>query len=137
MKKNTGLWIDHKEAILVSTEGDQIAVERVESAAESHFRPSGGWKSGGTVVAQSVSKEQKADEIRKHQYHAFYQKVIKLLGDSDHIALFGPGEAKRELAKEIEKVNLLQKKVVAVETCERLTDNQFVAKVKAFVFVQK
>ena len=105
MKKNTGIWIDHKEAILVSVEGDHTFVQRVESAAESHLKPSGGWKSGGTSVAQSVSNEHVADERRKHQYHAFYQKVIGLLGDSVSIAILGPGEAKIELAKEIERVS--------------------------------
>ncbi len=132
MKKNTGLWIDHKEAILVSVEGDQTFVQRIESAAESHLKPSGGWKSGGTVVAQSVSNEHVADERRKHQYHAFYQKVIGLLGDSASIALLGPGEAKIELAKEIERVSELRNKVAVVEICDRLTEKQLIAKVKGF-----
>jgi hypothetical protein len=137
MKKNTGLWIDHKEAVLVSLAGDHTQVHRVESGAESHFRPSGGWKSGGTSVAQSVSSEKKSDESRKHQYHAFYQNVMQLLMDSDCIALFGPGEAKIEFAKEVEKVSDLHKKMSTVETCDRLTENQLVAKVKAFFEAQK
>ena len=100
MKKNTGLWIDHKEAILVSVEGEQTFVQRTESAAESHLKPTGGWKSGGTVVAQSVSNEHVADE-RQHQYHAFYQKVIGLLGDSESIALLGPVRQKSSLPKRL------------------------------------
>lgn len=137
MKKNTGLWIDHKEAVLVSIQNDQTLVQRLESGAESHLKPSGGWKSGGTSVAQSVSNEHTAEERLKHQYHAFYQQVIKLLGDSTNIAIFGPGEAKIELAKEIGKSSELHKKVLSVETCERLTENQIVAKVKIFDFNQK
>jgi hypothetical protein len=132
MKKNTGIWIDHKEAILVSMEGDQVAVQHVESGAESNLKPAGGWKSGGTVVAQSVFNEHTAEERRKHQYHSFYLKVIELLGESSHIAIFGPGEAKLEFAKEIEQVSGLHKKVSAVEVCDRLTENQLIAKVKAF-----
>ncbi|NTV06886.1 MAG: hypothetical protein HGA59_10365 [Chlorobiaceae bacterium] len=132
MKKNTGIWIDHMEAVVVSIEGDQTFVQHVESGAESHLKPSGGWKAGGTVVAQAVFNEHTADERRKHQYHAFYQKVIDLLSDSSKIALFGPGEAKIELSKAIEKVTELQKKVKAVEACERMTENQLIAKVKAF-----
>ena len=37
MKKYTGIWIDHKEAVLVSLEGDQTVVQHVESGAESHL----------------------------------------------------------------------------------------------------
>jgi hypothetical protein len=137
MKKNTGIWVDHKAAVLVSIEGDQTFVQHVESGAESHLKPAGGWKAGGTVVAQAVFNEHTADERRKHQYHAFYQKVIELLGDSYRIAIFGPGEAKLELAKEIEKVSEMHKKVTAVEASERMSENQLIAKVKKAFFVQK
>jgi len=137
MRKNTGLWIDHKEAVLVSITGDDTMIQRVESGAESHFRPSGGWKSGGTVVAQSVASEKKSEESRKHQYHAFYLNVMQLLGDSDSVAVFGPGEAKIEFAKEVAHVSELQNKISAVETCDRLTENQLVAKVKAFFAARK
>jgi hypothetical protein len=132
MKKKIGIWIDHKEAILVSIEGGQTTVERIESHAESHFRPSGGWKAAGTSVAQSVSKEQKADERRKHQFHNFYRMVIKKIGEAGNIFIFGPGEAKLELAKEVEKIKSQHSKIAAVEVSDRLTENQIVAKVKSF-----
>ena len=132
MKKRIGIWIDHKGAILVSVEGDQTTVERIESNAESHFRPSGGRKASGTSVAQSVSKEQKADERRKHQFHNFYQEVIKKADKVDKIYIFGPGEAKLELAKEIEKIKGQRDRIATVETADRLTENQIVAKVKSF-----
>lgn len=132
MKKKIGIWIDHKEAILVAIEGDQTTVERIESHAESHFRPSGGWKAAGTSVAQSVSREQKADERRKHQFHNFYEMVIKKAGKADNIFILGPGEAKLELAKEIKKIKGQHGRIAAVEASDRLTENQIVAKVKSF-----
>lgn len=132
MEKKIGIWIDHKEAILVSIESGQTMVERMESHAESHFRLSGGWKAAGTSVAQAVSKEQKADERRKHQFHDFYQMVIEKAGKADDIFIFGPGEAKLELAKEIEKIKGQKHKIAAVEASDRLTENQIVARVKSF-----
>ncbi len=132
MEKKIGIWIDHKEAILVLLEGDQATVEHIESNAESHFRPSGGWKAGGSSVAQSVSKEQKADERRKHQFHNFYQIVIKKADKADNIFIFGPGEAKTELKKEIEAVKALHGRIADVQPSDRLTENQIVAKVKSF-----
>jgi hypothetical protein len=137
MKKNTALWIDHKTAVLVTIDGDHTRVQHVESDAESHLKPSGGWKADGTVVAQAVANEHTADERRKHQYHTYYQKVVELLADSTDIALFGPGEAKIELAKEIEKNKDMHKKVRAVETCERMTEKQLIAKVNAFFSAKK
>ncbi len=137
MKKNTGIWIDHKEAFLVSIEGDQTFVQHLESGAESHLKPAGGWKAGGTVVAQAVFNEHTAEERRKHQYQAFYTMVIELLADSSKIAIFGPGEAKIEFAKALGKVNELHTKVTGVEACERLTEKQLIAKVKTLFLAHK
>ena len=38
MKKNTGIWIDHKQAMLVSIQDNQTVVEHLESGAESHLK---------------------------------------------------------------------------------------------------
>jgi hypothetical protein len=132
MMKKIGIWVDHKEAILVSVEGNQATRERIESNAEPHFHSSGGWKASGTSVAVSVSKEQTADERRKHQFHNFYQEIIAKVGKADNIYIFGPGEAKLELAKEIKKIKGQHDRIAAVETSDKLSENQIVAKVKAF-----
>ena len=132
MNNNTAIWIDHREAVVVSLAGETATVQHLQSGAESHFKPSGGWKSGGTNVAQSVVREKSAEESRMHQYHAFYQEVMTLLEGADAIAVFGPGEAKTELAGEIGKVHKFRDKITAVEACERMTENQFIAKAKAF-----
>jgi hypothetical protein len=132
MKKTIGIWIDHKEAILVSVEDAQTAIERILSNVGSNFRPSGGWKSSGTNIAQSVSKEQRTDERREHQLDSFYKEVIEKAGKVDKCYIFGPGEAKLELVKKIEKIKSQQIKIAAVETSDSLTENQIVAKVKAF-----
>lgn len=132
MKQKMGIWIDRREAILVSLQDATTSIERIESNAESHFRPSGGWKASGTSVAQSISKEQKADERRKHQFHKFYQEVIEKSGKAKKIYIFGPGEAKLELVKEIETIKDRHERVAAVETCDSLTENQIVARVKSF-----
>lgn len=132
MIQKMGIWIDHKEAILVSLHNAQTTIERIESNAESHFRPSGGWKASGTNVAQSVSKEQTADERRKHQFHNFYQEVIEKTSKVDTLYIMGPGEAKIELSKEIEKIKGEHVRIAAVEPCDSLTENQIVAQVKSF-----
>jgi hypothetical protein len=132
MKKYTGIWIDHREAILVTLENEENTLVKVESHADSKLKPSGGWKAGGTIVAQSVSRERTAEEIRKHQYHAFYNEVIKQITNPDSLVILGPGEAKVEFSHELEKSSALYKKVAAIEKSERMTDNQLVAWVKDF-----
>ena len=58
--------------------------------------------------------------------------VIEHVGDAGKIFIFGPGEAKLELAKEMKKIKGRQERNVAVEACDRITENQIVAKVKSF-----
>lgn len=132
MNKQVGMWIDHKEAVLVSVNGGDASVRRVESEVGTRFSPSGGRKAGGTSVAQSIVKEQTEDERRKHRLHAYYQGLIKTLGAAEEFFLFGPGEAKHELVKEIGKIKSSRVRISAVETCDKMTQPQIVAKVKTF-----
>lgn len=131
-KKKVGVWIDHREAILVSMEGRGSKVEHIVSNVESRYRPSGGNKSGGLSVAQDVWKEKSADERLKHQYHRFYGQVIAKTGQANKIFIFGPGEAKRELASEIQSLKGPHVKIADVQPSDRLPEKRIVEKVEAF-----
>ena len=132
MSKRIGIWIDHRDAVIVTVQGKRVSVEHVESGAESRYRSSGGWKAAGTAVAQSTVKEQKAEHRRDQQLGRFYEDVLERLGDVDAIAVFGPGEAKLELQKAIKDRKSLAENLRAVEPADTMTEKQFVAKVRAF-----
>jgi len=132
MSRTIGLWIDHKEAVLVSIKDGALSVRRVESEVGTRFSPSGGWKAGGTPVAQSIAKEQTADERRKHGLRAYYQELIKAVGGAEELFIFGPGEAKNELVKEIQKIKGSHVRIAAVETCDKMTEPQIAARVRKF-----
>lgn len=129
---NTGIWVDHRKAVLVSIEEGSTTVFRLESGAEHRTHSAGGWRAGGTYVAQCVSNEQRMDERQKHQLHTFYQEIIKAIGKAGEVYIFGPGEAKHELAAEIKKRKSPHAVIAAVEACDKMTDPQIAAKVKAF-----
>jgi len=59
------------------------------------------------------------------------------MGDTEDIFVFGPSQTKLELVKEIEKIKGGQNKIRAVETSDRLTENQIVAKVKSVFSMSK
>jgi hypothetical protein len=132
MSKKLGIWIDRRKAIMVSIEGGSSKISHVESDVESPVETSGGWRSGGTTVAQCISNEQTEDARRKNRLHAFYQEIIKAAGHAGGVFIFGPGEAKHELVKEIEKIKSPHAAVSAVEACDKLTEPQIAAKVKNF-----
>ena len=137
MKKLVGLWIDHDKAICVTLQGEEETIETVESGAEGHFRLSGGWRPRSPYGPRSVVSEQKPDERRRHQLHAYYQKLIGMLRDADSIYVLGPGEAPLELEKEIAQSKAMAPKVAAVERADKMTKRQIAAKVKRFYGVSK
>lgn len=131
MNKAIGIWVDHRNAVLITGAGE-AAIRRLESDVEPHVHSSGGWRSGGTAGVQSITKESAADERRKHQRHAFYQEIIKEIGAAGEVYILGPGSAKHELVSEIEKNKNPYVRIHPVETCDKLTEPQIAAKVREF-----
>jgi len=130
MKAEMGLWIDHREAVIVvlSKAGEEI--KRIASTAEKQLRRSGE-PSKGSFEAQEVP----ADDSREREYTGhlahFYDEVISYLRTAGSILIFGPGEAKGELKKRVEK-DKSDARIVAVETADKMTDLQIVAKVRDY-----
>jgi hypothetical protein len=62
--------------------------------------------------------------------NSYYDEVISCIRDAESILIFGPGEAKGELKKRLEKDNL-GGCIVGIETSDKMTDPQIVAKVRA------
>jgi hypothetical protein len=130
MKAEMGLWIDHREAIIVvlSKAGEEI--KRIASTAEKQLRRSGD-PSNGSFEAQDVP----ADDSREREYAGhlahFYDEIISYLRAAGSILIFGPGEAKGELKKRVEK-DKSDARIVAVERADKMTDPQIVAKVRHY-----
>jgi hypothetical protein len=123
MKRQAGIWIDHKEAFVVFIGEGAEETKRLESGVEKHVRFSG----------RSASQEGSADDQRDRQFAAhlgkYYDEVISHVRDAESILLFGPGEAKGELEKRLASQGL-GARIVGVETVDKMTDHQIAAKVR-------
>ena len=123
MKRQAGLWIDHRETVIVTIADDGEETRRIESGMEKHVRFSGG----------SRAEEGKADDQRDKQFtghlNTYYDAVIAQLRDAESILLFGPGEAKGELQKRLANKGL-GGRIVGIETVDKMTDRQIAAKVR-------
>ena len=140
MKKYVGIWLNRREAIVVSLTkahtpfSDKPAmIERIESAVERRVRPSGGSRSRKTPYGpQEISVESKQDAHIRHQLSAYHEVIISRISDADRILIFGPGQAKIQLKKEIEKSADLAKRIQKIESADKMTHKQIAAKVKKF-----
>ena len=120
MNKQAGLWIDHRKAVIVLITDEGEEVKKIASGMEKHVRFAG--REGG-------AGEDVADRQFGNHLNSYYDQVIAVVRDADSIQIFGPGEAKGELEKRIEQEGL-KANILAVETVDKMTDRQIMAKVR-------
>ena len=132
MTKKAGIWIDREKAFVVLIHEEKAALHCLESNVEGRIRLSGGSRSRTPYGPQDVASERKVEGRRKHHLQQYYQDVIQAIGDSYKILIFGPGEAKTELAKEFGKSKELSSRIVSIESADKMTQKQIMAKVKKF-----
>jgi len=140
MKKYAGIWLDHRKALLVylisgrpTFDEEPESVERLESNVERKVRLSRGSRSRKTPYGpQEIAVDGKLEDRIKRQLKQYYRSIIEKIEDTDRIYIFGPGEAKVELRKEIEKSKDFAGKIKQIESADKMTQKQVAAKVRAF-----
>jgi len=129
MDRNIGLWIDHKQAFVISYKDDKVEIISSHIEPPAHY--SGGTQLGGKLNQKADTELRHNDRFRL-QLNKYYQQVISALKDANSIFIMGPGEAKIEFEKAIRKHKSIYKRLLKVETAGKMTKNQMVAYVRNF-----
>jgi hypothetical protein len=130
MERRTGVWIDHERAVIVTVAGFGTSIQRERSEAGSKARPGPGSQSRPPKGARDAADE-KAREARFDQaLRRYYERIARLLIAADEIYICGPGEAKYELRLRLIDSPAVAARILAVETAGRMTDRQFMARVR-------
>ena len=128
MKSKAGVWIDHREAVIVVLTGTGEETKHIQSTVEKQLRRSGE-PDHGSFEAMEVP----ADDSRERAYTGhlvrYYDEVISYLRDAGSILIFGPGETKVELKKRFEK-HPNDTRIIVLETADKMTEPQIVALVR-------
>jgi hypothetical protein len=124
MKKKIGLWIDHREAVIVELTDKVEQITRIKSDAEKQIRIAGGSRQDGLQTTEAIRGKKLDSHLGK-----YFDEIIAHIRDAELIHIFGPGDAKNELAKQLEK-NGLKERILEIETMDNMTDNQIAAKVR-------
>jgi len=130
MNKEIGLWIDHREAIIVILTDGGEEIKHITSDSGKHVRYSGSSHSKAPEGSKDVTAEDQRDRKFGNTLNKYYDEVIKCIRDAQSIQIFGPGEAKGELVKRITHEGL-KANILAIETVDKMTDRQIAAKVRA------
>jgi hypothetical protein len=128
MNHTVGIWIDHKRAVIVSVSAGRVTTKTLESEAGAHSRYSRQQDDGG---------EKKYEERHNQQLEQYYDDVISQLGQPEALLIFGPGEAKLELRERLSRSKAFSDRTVDIETADKLTDPQIVARVKEHFLIDR
>jgi hypothetical protein len=137
MKKYTGIWLDQEKAFIITILNGEEDFCRVSSDVEGRARISGGLRSKTPYGPQEAVSEKKREERRRHQLKRYYQAIINEVKDSDKLFIFGPGEAKLGLEREIKKSKELYSKMAGVEKADKMTEAQMRAKVRSYFIKER
>ncbi len=129
MKSEAGLWIDHRKAVIVMVTKDGLETKQIQSNLEKHVRFSSGSSEDG-------SAEDMRDRQFANRLSGFYDEVIAAIRDVESILIIGPGEAKGELVKRLER-DEIGGRIVGLETVDKMTDRQIAERVRQQFRVQK
>jgi hypothetical protein len=80
--------------------------------------------------SQEGGWEKKYEERHNRHLDQYYDEVISQMGQPDALLLFGPGETKLQLKDRLGRSQASSERIVAVESTDKLTHPQIVAKVK-------
>ena len=131
MKIEAGLWIDHRQAVIVRLRDHEEELSQILSHVGKHTRFSG----ASNAPPSTDVPDDRGEDIRDRQFASrldqYYAEVIARLSDAASILILGPGEAKTELEVRL-KSRKRGSRIVGIETADKMTDAQIGAKVRSY-----
>ncbi len=130
MEKQIGIWIDHKRAVILTISKDGEQMQKIESGIEhAHYR--GPTRPRTPYSAQYQKGDDQLDKQFDGYLNKYYENILALLRGADTVLILGPGEAKLELKKCLEKQKTPAPNI-GIEAADKMTDRQIAAKVRKY-----
>lgn len=118
-KKNAGVWLDSQQATIIATTdqstGDYSIQEKIK-AKENH--------GGGSEHSMNNAKQ--SDNLK------FFKSISAQLMSYDSLLIFGPGKLQEQFQNYLQQDGQFKNKQVNIDSADKLTDPQIVAKVRDF-----
>src|SRR5690242_16345798 len=124
-----GLWMDHRQAVIVTISDQGQEIKRITSSIEKQLRRSGRSRARPTYKSRGAAAGNSREREYRGQPADFYDEIIACIVAATTVLIFGPGEAKDELRKRIER-KMDAKRMVHVEAAEKMSEGQIVEKVR-------
>lgn len=122
-KRILGIWMDHSTAQLSEWSNGNFMTEIIESKPKSQANEQDLYYKGESHM---LNKEQS-------QLAAYYKKLSDIILDYDEVILFGPTDAKNELANILKDNHLFEKIKVEIQSADKMTETEQHAFLKEFM----
>jgi len=134
MKKEIGMWVDHRRAVIVTLDNNKETVQIILSNMENNTRFSSGSHSGTSNDNKTSTAEDIRDRQNEMHLGKYYAEIAYKIKEADSIMIFGPGEAKVQFSSYL-KQEKFGGKITTVDTTDKMTDRQISAKVHDYFSV--
>lgn len=129
MQEKIGIWIDKKQAFVIRLADGNSKIKEIESPLEL-YNPVGGHRSKTPWGPVDTVKEKAYMEKEKQQKKIFFENIIKEIGDSKYLFIFGPAQMKFEFKKYLDSKHGISPEFLLCETADSMTSNQMIAEVR-------
>ncbi len=130
--RKVGIWIDQREANIISLKEGAIFSKTIYSDIETRIRIEGEKKQFGRFGDQYLVDEKGKENRIKEFTQKYLHRVLSELSTADEIILFGPAQTKFRLEKLISELPEMLIKMQDVKTSENMTHNQKLAYVRDY-----
>jgi hypothetical protein len=128
MATKIGLWLDERQAVIVSVTNMSAEITKVKSAIKDEIYAL------NPVSGDSGAKQDQAAAHRnkikiKEALDPYYDGIIDNIWTAEEIFIFGAGEAKYGLKNHLRKNNLAQR-IVGFEDADKMADDQIMERMR-------
>lgn len=116
-KQHAGVWLDNQHAVIISNGEEEVynILHKVKIA---------GHQGGGSEHSMNNSKQ--TESLK------YFKALSTLLMPYNDILLFGPGQSQEQFHRHLKDDVQFNSKQINIDSADRLTDPQMIAKVKDF-----
>lgn len=132
-KKQTGVWIDSSEAIIITLFDGNENITEIKSGIENKIYHDDEGSESSFSRNKTVNSDHRLNDPRKNELDSFLNNVLSQVQESDELFIFGPAETKTKLLDilYLQGVTAIHK-LRSVQTATKMSPNQILANVKNF-----
>lgn len=132
MATKIGLWLDERQAVIVSVTNTNAVITKVKSAIKDETYDANPVSDDSGAQKDPAAARKNKIKIKK-ALDPYYDGIIDNIWTAREIVIFGAGEAKYELKNRLTQNNLAQR-IVGFEDADKMADDQIMDKVCHYSF---